>query len=150
MLNYISAQILTFMHAHTHNHDESHSHEELNTAVENSEHHQDHGREHTEGLNSTIVDTTSGIEHTHSHSSDGNVWESAWALITEPAHAITEVFYSLLFDALLIPVTILIYKKLREPKLRAQIHAEIDNEHGLDHEDCSGKISNDKTENKEL
>lgn len=112
MLNYISAQMLTFMHAHS---DELHNHVE----------------EHTE-VAKTVADV-------HSHSTDGNVWESAWELITEPAHAITEVFYSLLFDALLIPVTILVYRKIREPKLRAQIHAEIDSEHGVDHDDCNGK-----------
>lgn len=84
--------------------------------------------------------------HTHVHGAEGeSIWQQAFELITEPAHAITEVFYSLLFDALLIPVTILIYKKIREPKLRQEIHAEIDNEHGIDHLECNDKEEPMKT-----
>ena len=78
--------------------------------------------------------------HSHVHDIEGeSVWQQAFELITEPAHAITEVFYSLLFDALLIPITILIYKKIREPKLRQEIHNEIDKEHGIDHLECTDK-----------
>lgn len=90
--------------------------------------HDDHGySDHSE-----YSHVDSGAGHTHG-SGDTSILEQACALITEPAHAITEVFYSLLFDVLLIPVTILVYKRIREPKLRASIHREIDAEHGVVH-----------------
>lgn len=71
--------------------------------------------------------------HHHDTENAHSIFEEAWHLITDPAHAITEVFYSLLFDLLIIPVTILVYKKIREPKLRKEIHKEIDKEHGIQH-----------------
>jgi len=78
--------------------------------------------------------------HSHVHGTEGeSLWQETFELITDPAHAITEVFYSLLFDALIIPVTILIYRKLREPKLREEIHNEIDKEHGIEHLECNDK-----------
>lgn len=147
MLSYLSARMLTFMHVHK----ESSS---LNDAQElNHSEHSDHlpheeglghsDTEHMHEASETIANNSSISDHAgHSHGSgDGSIWEAAWDLITEPAHAITEVFYSLLFDAILIPITILIYKRIREPKLRAEIHKEIDAEHGLEHSDCSGKIN---------
>lgn len=70
--------------------------------------------------------------HSHDHSEQG-ILQEAWNLITDPAHAITEIFYSVMFDLLIIPVTILAYKKIREPKLRKEIHQEIDKEHGIEH-----------------
>lgn len=68
-----------------------------------------------------------------------NVWQETFNLITDPAHAMTEIFYSLLFDLLIIPVTIFIYRKIREPNLRKEIHQEIDQEHGINHQQCEDK-----------
>lgn len=87
--------------------------------------------------------------HAHVHENEP-VWQQAFELITEPAHAITEVFYSLLFDALIIPVTILIYRKLREPKLREEIHNEIDKEHGIDHLECNDKEVDETKKNQSI
>jgi hypothetical protein len=88
-----------------------------------------------------ILNTVLMVAHeAHAHDEEhGSVWTEAWGLITDPSHAITEIFYSLLFDALVIPLTILIYKKIREPKLRREIHAEIDTEHGITHSECSSE-----------
>jgi p-aminobenzoyl-glutamate transporter AbgT len=80
-------------------------------------------------------------EHLHGESeSEGLVaiWNEAWSVISDPAHAIAEVFYNIAVDLVIIPIVVLLYKKIREPKLRAQIHKEIDEEHGVTHEDCSG------------
>jgi p-aminobenzoyl-glutamate transporter AbgT len=76
----------------------------------------------------------------HGAESEGLVaiWNEAWAVISDPAHAIAEVFYNIAVDLVIIPIVVLLYKKIREPKLRAQIHKEIDAEHGVTHEDCSG------------
>lgn len=75
-------------------------------------------------------------EHVHGEGEQVHgFWAETWALITDPAHAATEVFYNLLFDALLIPVAIFIFNKFRDKKrdlrLREQIHREIDAEHGF-------------------
>jgi hypothetical protein len=73
----------------------------------------------------------------HSHEGLG-ILEEAWGIITDPGHAIAEIFYNIVGDLLIVPITVFLYKKIREPKLRAAIHKEIDDEHGVTHEDCSG------------
>ena len=76
-------------------------------------------------------------EHASSEGFSG-VIEEAWGIITDPGHAIAEIFYNIVGDLLIVPITVFLYKKIREPKLRAAIHKEIDDEHGVTHEDCSG------------
>lgn len=82
------------------------------------------------------------LAHTEEHGVESEglvaIWNEAWAVISDPAHAIAEVFYNIAVDLVIIPIVVLLYKKIREPKLRAQIHKEIDEEHGVTHEDCSG------------
>lgn len=82
-----------------------------------------------------ITALVSVLAEAHHHGEEGthSILGEAWSLITDPAHAITELFYSVLFDLLIIPATILVYKKVREPKLRKEIHKEIDEEHGIEH-----------------
>lgn len=82
-------------------------------------------------------------EHLHADVETGSeglgaIWNEAWSVISDPAHAIAEVFYNVAVDLVIIPIVVLLYKKIREPKLRAQIHKEIDEEHGVTHENCSG------------
>lgn len=79
-------------------------------------------------------------EHAHGTADAGSegILSETWALIKDPAHAISEIAYNIAWDLVVIPVAILLYKKIREPKLRAAIHKEIDEEHGVTHEDCSG------------
>lgn len=74
----------------------------------------------------------------HSHAAGEGILSETWSLISDPAHAISEIAYNIAWDLIVIPVAILLYKKIREPKLRAAIHKEIDDEHGVTHEDCSG------------
>lgn len=70
--------------------------------------------------------------HTHHDHAEVGLFQEAWGLITDPAHAITEVFYNVMFDLLLIPIVFFLYKKIR-PKLKRDIHNQIDREHGIDH-----------------
>lgn len=81
-------------------------------------------------------------EHAHggesAHGGVEGVLAETWSLIKDPAHAISEIAYNIAWDLVVIPIAILLYKKIREPKLRAAIHKEIDEEHGVTHEDCSG------------
>lgn len=79
--------------------------------------------------------------HDHGHAEGEGLFQETWNLITDPAHAITEIFYSFLFELLIIPIIIYMYKKFREPKLRAQIHREIDAEHGIEHSDCNSETT---------
>lgn len=87
--------------------------------------------------------------HSHEEGTEehANLLQETWNLITDPAHALTEIFYSVGFDLLVIPLTIFVYRKIREPKLRREIHAEIDTEHGIEHDDCSGNTRNSATSN---
>lgn len=86
-----------------------------------------------------ILTSVTPVLEAHAHSEGaGGILEEAWGLITDPGHAIAEVFYNIVGDLIIVPLTVLIYKKIREPKLRAAIHKEIDDEHGVTHEDCSG------------
>lgn len=82
----------------------------------------------------------------HSHEGMG-ILEEAWGLITDPGHAIAEIFYNIVGDLVIVPITVFLYKKLREPKLRAAIHKEIDDEHGVTHEDCNGSTKDHNVKN---
>lgn len=77
----------------------------------------------------------------HAHETGQTLLQETWGLITDPAHALTEIFYSFLFELLIIPIALLLYRKWREPKLRAQIHKEIDAEHGIQHTDCNSETT---------
>lgn len=100
--------------------------------------------EHLEGLdhaghdhsgNDHAAEDHSG--HSHSHSDgEGGVLKEAWSLITDPAHAIAEMFYNVLDNLIIVPVTVYLYKKFAEPVMRRRIHQEIDSEHGIDHDAC--------------
>jgi hypothetical protein len=87
-----------------------------------------------------ILTTVAPVLEAHAeHAHEGmGIIEEAWGLITDPGHALAEIFYNIVGDLVIVPITVFLYKKLREPKLRAAIHKEIDDEHGVTHEDCSG------------
>lgn len=73
-------------------------------------------------------------EDDHAHG-DGSIWEQAWEVITDPPHAMGEIFYALLFEVILVPITLLIYKKILKKRIVKNVHAEIDKEHGYHHYD---------------
>lgn len=79
-----------------------------------------------------IIQTVNIIAEHHHGESGHEILEETFELITDPAHALTEIFYGILFELLIIPTTIFIYRKAREPKLRKEIHQEIDKEHGIE------------------
>lgn len=82
--------------------------------------------------------------HAHAEGESHGVLREAWEIITDPGHAIAEIFFNILDNLIIVPVTVYVYKKFREPKLRRQIHQEIDTEHGIDHDDCHGNIKSDE------
>lgn len=74
--------------------------------------------------------------HSHGGEEGQGVLQEAWSLITDPAHAIAELFFNVLDNLIIVPVTVYLYKKFAEPVMRRRIHQEIDSEHGIDHDAC--------------
>ncbi len=69
-------------------------------------------------------------EHGHSE----NFWEDFIAIATDPAHLAFEFVFSIFFDLIIITLVYgVIVKKYVIPRLRKQIHKEIDAEHGIEH-----------------
>ena len=70
------------------------------------------------------------------HVSGGDFWEEFWGIATDPAHLMFELVFSIFFDVLIVSVIYgILIKKFLIPKLRKDIHKEIDREHGFgDHE----------------
>jgi hypothetical protein len=74
------------------------------------------------------------MEHEHEEHVNESVWEHAWEIFTDPAHVLAELGWTLLQDVLIIGVLYgLVFKKIILPKLRKDIHEEIDAEHGITH-----------------
>lgn len=72
--------------------------------------------------------------HEHDHSGHG-LWEEYWGLLTDPAHLLFELTFSLAFDILVVAVLWgILVKKVIIPRLRRDIHKEIDAEHGITHD----------------
>ena len=80
------------------------------------------------------------MEHGHEHGhEEGNVWEHAWEIFTDPAHILPEIAWHLIIEVVVIAFFYgVIVKKVILPKLRRDIHKEIDREHGITHEDTDG------------
>ena len=69
----------------------------------------------------------------HEHG-DESWWQEFLELLVDPAHILFEVVFTLVFDVLIIAVGYnILIKKVIIPKLRKDIHREIDEEHGITH-----------------
>ncbi|MFM6982256.1 MAG: hypothetical protein ACKOWP_05775 [Microbacteriaceae bacterium] len=63
-------------------------------------------------------------------------WEEVWSIVSDPAHIIAELSWQLVFDGLFVAFLYgVIVKRVIIPRLRKQIHAELDEEHGIEHHD---------------
>lgn len=63
-----------------------------------------------------------------------SVWEEAWAIFTDPAHILPEIAWHLIME--LVVITLLygvLIKRVIIPRLRKDIHKEIDEAHDLKH-----------------
>ncbi len=77
-----------------------------------------------------------GHDHGHTHEHVENVWTDAWGIFTDPGHFIAEVWFTLVIDFVVIFLGYqLLVKKFVIPRLKKQIHAELDTELGVNHED---------------
>lgn len=64
-----------------------------------------------------------------------SIWEEAWHVFSDPAHVIAELGWTLIQDFLFIWLFYgIVFKKMILPKLRKQIHREIDAEHNIKHD----------------
>jgi len=75
------------------------------------------------------------MEHEHEHAGE-SVWEHAWEIFTDPAHILAELGWTAIQDVLIIGLLYgVVFKKVILPKLRKDIHKEIDAEHGITHKE---------------
>ena len=74
--------------------------------------------------------------HDHSAHEGETVWEHAWEIFTDPAHIMAELGWTIIQDLLIIGLLYgVVFKKVILPKLRKDIHKEIDAEHGITHKE---------------
>jgi hypothetical protein len=60
--------------------------------------------------------------------------ETWWEIATDPNHIIAELKWTVIFDGLFVWFLYgVVFKRLILPKLRKDIHKEIDEEHGIQH-----------------
>ena len=65
-----------------------------------------------------------------------SVWADAWLIFTSPGHIIAEVSWTIIQDVVIIWLLYgTVFKKIILPRLRKEIHAEIDEEHNISHDD---------------
>jgi hypothetical protein len=70
----------------------------------------------------------------HEHHEEISVLQEAWSIFTDPAHIMAELGWTIIQDLLIIGVLYgIVFKKILLPKLRRDIHKEIDIEHGIEH-----------------
>jgi hypothetical protein len=73
----------------------------------------------------------------HDHADESmSFWDEVVSITFDPAHIAGEVFWQLVFDVVLVAFLYgVVFKKWLLPKLRKQLHTELDNEHGIEHHD---------------
>lgn len=61
-------------------------------------------------------------------------WEEFWHVFLDPAHILSEIAWHIIIEILIITFVYgVVIKKIILPKLRKEIHREIDEEHGIQH-----------------
>ena len=70
----------------------------------------------------------------HDHEGLG-FWAEVWAVTTDPAHIIAELIFTIIFDGLFVAFLYgVVFRKFILPKLRRDIHKDIDEAHGESHD----------------
>jgi hypothetical protein len=66
----------------------------------------------------------------------GGLFGEAWSIFTDPAHIIAELSWTIIQDFVIIWLLYgTVWKKMILPRLRREIHKEIDEEHNISHHD---------------
>jgi hypothetical protein len=67
---------------------------------------------------------------------DNSLLVEAWSIFTDPAHIIAELSWTIIQDFVIIWLLYgTVWKKMILPRLRREIHKEIDEEHNISHHD---------------
>lgn len=65
-----------------------------------------------------------------------SVWQHAWEIFIDPSHILAELGWTLIQDGLVIWLLYgVVFKRIILPKLRKDIHKEIDQEHNIEHKE---------------
>lgn len=70
------------------------------------------------------------------HAEGLGFWDEVWSIVFDPAHITAELTWNIVFDVLFVSVLYgIVFKRLMLPRLRREIHREIDEEHGIEPHD---------------
>jgi len=74
--------------------------------------------------------------HFAAENTAGGLLPEAWSIFTDPSHILAELAWTLIQDVVLIWLLYgTVWKKMILPRLRREIHKEIDEEHNITHHD---------------
>ena len=63
-------------------------------------------------------------------------WDELWSITLDPAHIVSELIWQIIFDGLFVAFLYgVVYKRWLLPRLRHEIHEDLDKEHGIEHHD---------------
>ncbi len=64
-----------------------------------------------------------------------DLWGEAWSIFTDPSHILAELGWTVIQDVIVIWLFYgIIFKKVILPRIRKEIHKEIDEEHNIKHD----------------
>lgn len=74
--------------------------------------------------------------HFAAENAAGGLLPEAWSIFTDPSHIIAELAWTIIQDFVIIWLLYgTVWKKMILPRLRREIHKEIDEEHNITHHD---------------
>ena len=72
----------------------------------------------------------------HEHEETLSFWDEVFSITFDTAHILADVFWQIVFDVVLVAFLYgVVFKRWLLPRLRKQIHHELDSEHGIEHHD---------------
>lgn len=75
------------------------------------------------------------LEAGHDSEAELGLWEEAWSIFTDSSHIIAELGWTIIQDVVIIWLLYgTVFKKIILPRLRREIHKEIDEEHNIKHD----------------
>jgi hypothetical protein len=84
----------------------------------------------------------------HEHAGEG-FWDEVLHVTLDPAHIIAEIIFTIVFDGIIIALFYnVIFKKFILPKLRRDIHKDIDEAHGTEHNETCESSTERETDKK--
>ena len=79
---------------------------------------------------------TLSILAAEAHNAGLSFWDELWAITFDPAHIVSELIWQLVFDGVFVALLYgVVFKRWLLPRLRREIHKDLDAEHGIEHHD---------------